>query len=312
MLTQLLVTSNQPVTIRAKIEKEIKYLTPYEGKPGTLVSFSASVNKIFESYTRAKEQQQLYEVIFNTKIAGTAKNYLLTDVPSTWTECIDKLRKHFRPAKDDLTITRQIGLLRVRSIRELDNKIKTIVEDITEYAAFSDNSRNITNSLLCVLAMKIKEMVSGALAYALSEKLELNEIRNIINKFIGQDQGNLKSLNNFVRNDNYYQRHTYNNNIHNNYNPSDNNNRSGQYRNYTTSGQTKNTSNNSNNNTNNNNYSNRYSNNNNSDQTRMSSRNNYSNRNAEPMDTFSASYQRQINNIQAQDFPKKSLADFPI
>lgn len=327
VLTQLMANQNPAISVRAKIEKEIRFLTPFQGEPGTLPSFAASVTKVLTNYQREDDKRQVFEVIFDTKISGAAKNLLQADPPTDWSQCLNKLKQHFRASKDELTITKDIGVLRVRSIYELDYKIKDIVENIAEHATFSNNSKRITDIFHGMLIMKVKELVSGALAYAITGLHDLSEIRDKIRMFFGQDEGNLKSTfynNSSVRNgyqnsnsNNHNRSGTYRNNpnnnsgtFRNNYGAYNNNNsrqnsnipprenNSGQYnfRNNTNSGQYSNNGIRQSN-TNTNQY-----------------RNNPTNSGQEPMDTLSASYARRVNNIQTNsDFHSTSPQEsYPI
>ncbi|XP_055914735.1 uncharacterized protein DDB_G0289917-like [Eupeodes corollae] len=319
-LTQIIIQNNNGNNFRARIEKEIRYLNVFTGDPGTLPSFASSVNKILANHTHI-ERPTVYEVIHDTKIQGAAKNILYAEPPTDWNQCLEKLRRHFRPSKDEPTITKNIGSLRVSSILELDIRLKKLTEEIAEIAAFSENGESIVLIFNSMLVQKAKELAAGALAHALADRYSIGEVRDIINKFIGQDQGNLKQYynyrsdmnrqvrpNHFSNNSNpNSQRNFQTNNFHNNTNKSGqhNLNNSGMHRNRHNQN---NLSNNPNSNYNPNNP-------NRSTQDRgYNRRNNSGNFRSpgEPMDTLSASYQRQVN-LQDSDFQGTSLqADYPI
>lgn len=263
-LTQLMAQNMQPRNQRQRIEKEIRYLPIFKGEPGTLPSFIDSVTAALEEY--GGEADRVFQIIYNEKIQGGAKNLLKVEPPANWEQCVSTLKRHYRSSKNQMTITREISSLRVSNIQDLDNKLTKLVEDITEFVAFDDNGRVMLEIFGGMLVQRIKELVSGSLAYAIMNKVHLREIREIINKFVGQDQGNLnlnlvlknfnksennknlerkingqhnkferKPNNNFnnnfgqYRNNNLQPRHNYNNNYNNN-NINNNNNRTQQTR----------------------------------------------------------------------------------
>lgn len=250
ILTEIVNRQAQPPSLRSRIEKELRYLPSFEGKPGTLPAFITSVNRALTEY--GDQAPQAYTVIYNEKILGSAKNYLETSPPATWEECQAKLKLQYKPTKDQGHIMREINTLKVSSIIELMDKISILVSDIAECAIFSEYQNHIVNNLSSVLVLKIKEITAGALAAELYNKFSLGEIRPIINKYIGQDQYNLKLYksnqvikqnipgrshqNNFRPNNNYnnysgqFRRNNFNNNSgqfrQNNFNNSN----SGHYR----------------------------------------------------------------------------------
>lgn len=189
-LTDILSRLNQQPSFRSRIEKEIRYLQVFEGKPGTLPAFFTSVDRILAEY--GNQAQQVYVIIYNTKISGPAKNYLDTAPPATWEECKAKLKLHYKPSKDQGRIMQEISTLKVSSIVDLLDKIRIIINDISECAIFSEYQNNIVNNLSSVLVLKIKEITAGALAAELYNKYSLEEMRVIINKYVGQNEYNLK------------------------------------------------------------------------------------------------------------------------
>lgn len=190
-LTQLVTQNHQPHNRRTRIEKEIRFLPTFQGTAGTLPSFIEAVTRTLTDY--GNEAELAFQIIYNTKIQGAAKNLLSVNPPATWDECKQRLRKHYKPSKDQMTITKEIGSLRVSSIKELVDKVRKLVEDITEYAAFDDNGTVSIDIFSGMLVQKLKELASGSLAYAIMTKNNLTEIRDILDSFIGQDQYNLRT-----------------------------------------------------------------------------------------------------------------------
>lgn len=190
VLTDILSRQTQQPSLRSRIEKELRFLPAFEGKDGTLPAFITSVDRVLEEY--GHQAPQAYAVIYNEKILGAAKNYLQAVPPTTWEECKAKLKLQYRPTKDQGLIMKEISMLKVSSILELSDRIRNFVNDIAECAIFSEFQNFILNNLSSVLILKIKEITAGALAAELVNKFTLEEIRVIINKYIGQDQYNLK------------------------------------------------------------------------------------------------------------------------
>lgn len=189
-LTNILNRQAQPPSLRNRIEKEIRHLPTFEGRPGTLPAFIITVDRVLTEY--GQQQLEAYNVIYNEKILGPAKNYLETEPPTTWEECKVKLKLQYKATKDQGRIVQDINSLKVSSISELLDKIRNIVDDIAECAIFSEHQIAITNNLSSVLVLKIKEIAAGALAAEIYDKYSLQEIRVTLNKFIGQDHYNIK------------------------------------------------------------------------------------------------------------------------
>lgn len=191
VLTNILNRQTQP-TLRSRIEKDLRYLPSFEGKSGTLPAFISSVERVLTEY--GNQAPQAYIVIYNEKILGPAKNYLEVSPPETWEQCKAKLKLQYKATKEQGQIVQEINTLKVSSIIELMNKIRILVEDISECAMFSDFPNEIINNLSSVLVLRIKEITAGALAAELYNKFSLEEIRPIINKYMGQDSYNLKTF----------------------------------------------------------------------------------------------------------------------
>lgn len=128
----------------------------------------------------------------------------------------------------------EINTLRVSTILELTNKVRNIVNDISECAIFSDFQNHIVNQLGSVLVLKIKELTAGSLAAELHNKFTVGEVRESLNTYVNQDQFNLKypkSYNSSYRsNTSNVQNQIQRQNFYNN-NGLNSNNNTGQYRN---------------------------------------------------------------------------------
>lgn len=143
-LTELITSNQNRGGWRNGIEREIQYLTPFDGQPGTLPAFIGAVTRILQDHP--EEQNQVFSVIFNNKIRGAARNIIGVIPPNNWTDSKQHLLQHFKPQKNQLQITKEINQLNVRSIEEIENKIKMLVEDITEYATFEDGGGTMWES----------------------------------------------------------------------------------------------------------------------------------------------------------------------
>ncbi len=242
---QLFHTSqNSNTKMRNNIEKETRYLPTFTGEEGTLHGFIASVDQIMQEY--GEETDQVFSVIFNTKIQGQARTVLNINTPTSWEQCKEKLRHHYRPRMDQMGLTRKINNLKVTSIRDLDIKVRYIVEEITDFAVF-ENNENLVNILSALLIQRIKELSSGSLAVSLMPLTTIPQVRNEIAKYMGLNFGNLnqklllrkndydsgKNINqrnqnqndNFQRSQNTRRYHTYQNQNRNfNYNQQQNQN----------------------------------------------------------------------------------------
>lgn len=85
-------------------------------------------------------------------------------------------------------LTRKINNLRVTSIRDLDIKVKFIVEEITDFAVF-ENNESLVNILSSLLIQRIKELAAGPMA--VSPLTTVQTVRNEIAKYMGLNFGNL-------------------------------------------------------------------------------------------------------------------------
>lgn len=218
---------------RTNINKRVKYLNPFSGEAGTLPSFIEGVEQILSEYTG--HANEVFPVIYTSKITGTAKNFLNTEPPTDWQTCKERLKIHYRPRKNQLNIMQDICNIKVISIIQLLDKIQSVIDGVSECAAFNENSAEIKSSLYSILILKIKEITAGALAAEINNLYSLSAVRSILHKYVGQDKYNLhidtsyqsKNLNcnkpNFPKN-------FYKQNNHFNQNQANQSNNSRQYR----------------------------------------------------------------------------------
>lgn len=191
MLALTSMANNSQTSQRTRIEREIQYLSPFDGEPGTLPAFMGAVDRILAEHPA--NQAEVYNIIFNNKIRGAARNVLGVNQPANWETCKVHLKQHYKASKNQLQLTKEINNIQVSSIEDLEIKVKKIVEDITEFAAFEDNGDTMLEIFSGMLVQIIKGVAAGAFAFAIMRKTNLREIRAIINEFVGQDEGNLKS-----------------------------------------------------------------------------------------------------------------------
>lgn len=196
-LTEILSRQSGTQNIRTLIEKRVKHLKSFSGEQGTLPSFIATVEQIFDEYG-ILNQEAVFSVIYNEKIEGAAKNYLAVEAPASWEQCKQKLKLHFRPTKDIGSILRTINNIKVNSINQLLDKIQITINYITECATYSDNGLEIANCLNSALILKIKELTAGALGAEIYNMYSISNIRTTLFKYLGQDEFNLKSERSFT------------------------------------------------------------------------------------------------------------------
>ncbi|CAD7078809.1 unnamed protein product [Hermetia illucens] len=190
ILTQILArqadNENQGVTI----QKRIRNIVPFRGEPGTLVSFIGTIDGVVSEF--GGRENEVYNIVYNEKITGAAKDFLAADFPVSWELCKQRLRSHFRPAKEWAVISKEITNIKVFTISQLVDKIQGIVNNVTECAAFSTESVEMANCLNSMLVVRIKELVAGSLAREISDLYSLESIRAVLYKYIGYDAYNLK------------------------------------------------------------------------------------------------------------------------
>lgn len=209
-LTQLMTQLQRGTGWRSQIEKEIKYIHTFDGARGTLPGFISSVERVLADHE--DQQDHVWQIIFNNKIQGAARNVLVAHPHENWEQSKQNLINHFRSSKNQLQLTTEISQIQVRNIKDLDTYVTKLVEDITEFAAFDINGAVMTEIFSGMLVQRIKEISSGTLAYTIMNICNLSDIRKILRNFISQDEGNIKI--------NKAYQHPHNNvNFRHNYNP---------------------------------------------------------------------------------------------
>lgn len=168
------------------MEKQLIFIQPFNGEPGTLPSFLATVDQVLDEF--GVEAEQAFIIIYNEKITRAATNYLAAEAPTTWEESKEKLKIHYRPTKDPSSILRDINNIKVFTITHLLDKIQEIINNITECAAFNVNGLDIANCLNSALILKIKDISAGAFASEIHDKYTITDIRTFLYKYIGHDK----------------------------------------------------------------------------------------------------------------------------
>lgn len=184
--------AQQSTSLRNKIERDLKYLPPFNGESKMLPAFINSVDRVMVDYDSQKDLT--FQIVFDLKIQGDAKNYLQLNRPADWDICKQRLKQHFKSSKDQMQLTRDITSLRVSSIFDLSNKVKAIINYVTEFCAFDDNGVVMRDIFSGMLIQRIKQLASGTFAYAIRNKISLASAEATIHEFIGMDEGNLNTF----------------------------------------------------------------------------------------------------------------------
>lgn len=117
MLALTAMANNTQTSQRSRIEREIQFLSPFDGEPGTLPAFMGAVDRILAEHQ--ENEGEVYNIIFNNKIRGAARNVLGVNQPVNWATCIVHLKQHYKASKNQLQLTTKINNLQVSSIEEL-------------------------------------------------------------------------------------------------------------------------------------------------------------------------------------------------
>lgn len=70
---------------------------------GTLYGVIASVDQIMQEYYA--DADQVFRVIFKTKIQGQARTVLNINTLTTWIQCKEKLGHHYRSGMGQMSLT---------------------------------------------------------------------------------------------------------------------------------------------------------------------------------------------------------------
>ena len=86
-ITQLLQQNaqQQNITFRQRVEKDLKYLAPFEGNVKKLPSFIEAIDRVRRDYVG--QEEIVFRVIYDLKIGGSAKNFLQANPPQDWASC---------------------------------------------------------------------------------------------------------------------------------------------------------------------------------------------------------------------------------
>lgn len=119
-MSQLLINPDGAESFRSQIEQEIRCIPVFDGANGTLPKFSNAVERFLTKYPY--DRNQVFEIIFNSKIQGAAKHVLAAEPPTNWFHCKQRLKIHFRTTiarLQDIPRTEEIGECVVSTMEEL-------------------------------------------------------------------------------------------------------------------------------------------------------------------------------------------------
>lgn len=188
---EALATTVQPAESRAvALLKEINYIKEFDGNRHNLTQFLNVVSNQLDNVTEQRKKD-LWQLIYNTKIVGRAKELLLHNNPGTWEEAKELLKQHFRPIVNYKDVTRRIVSLKVSSIFDLNHKIENIIQEINTFAIYENNVIQTRDSLYSLLVHQIKQIVSGNLSREIKDEFNLNKIKEILYTYVGYDHPNL-------------------------------------------------------------------------------------------------------------------------
>lgn len=188
---EALATTSRPVESRAvALLKEINHIKEYDGSRNGLTQF---INVVSNQLDVVDDQRKkdLWQLIYNTKIVGRAKELLLHNRPETWEQARDLLKQHFRPIINHKDVTRKIVSLRVSSIFDLNCKVESLIQEINSFATYENNVNQTRESLYSLLITQIKQIVSGNLSREIKDEFNLHKIKEILYTYVGYDHPNL-------------------------------------------------------------------------------------------------------------------------
>lgn len=188
---EALTNISRPVESRAvQLLKEINHIKEYDGNRSNLTQF---INVVSNQLDVVDEQRKkdLWQLIYNTKIVGRAKELLLHNNPETWEQARELLKQHFRPIINHKDVTRRIVSLRVSSVFDLNCKIESIIQEINSFATYENNIVQTKESLYSLLVCQIKQIVSGNLSREIKDEFNLHKIKEILYSYVGYDHPNL-------------------------------------------------------------------------------------------------------------------------
>lgn len=133
------LAASRPIECRAvALIKEINHIKEYDGSRNTLTQFINVVTNQLDDVDEQKKKD-LWQLIYNTKIVGRAKELLLHNNPETWEQARNLLKQHFRPIINHKDITRRIVTLKVSSIFDLNCKVENLIQEINSFSTYEDN-----------------------------------------------------------------------------------------------------------------------------------------------------------------------------
>lgn len=185
------LAASRPIECRAvALIKEINHIKEYDGSRNTLTQFINVVTNQLDDVDEQKKKD-LWQLIYNTKIVGRAKELLLHNNPETWEQARNLLKQHFRPIINHKDITRRIVTLKVSSIFDLNCKVENLIQEINSFSTYEENIKQTKDSLYSLLVHQIKQIVSGNLSREIRNEFNLHKIKEIMYSYVGYDHPNL-------------------------------------------------------------------------------------------------------------------------
>lgn len=197
---EALAAASRPQQSRATtLLKEISYIKEFDGNRSHLTQFLNVVSNHLDAIEEDAQKQELWQLIFNCKVTGKAKELLLNNPHENWQQAKELLKQHFRPSANYKDIARKISGLRVSSIFDLNCKIENIIQDINTFATYETNCRETKESFYILLVNQIKQIVTGNLSREIKDLFDIHKIKEILYSYVGYDHHNLDK--DFLTND---------------------------------------------------------------------------------------------------------------
>lgn len=172
------------------IIKQIAYIKEFSGDRKQLTQFLTTVGGHLSAIDE-ESREEAWQVIYNIKITGAAKELLLNNRPENWESARNLLKQHFRPSTNYKDLSRRITQLKVCSISDLNSKIEYIIEEINTFATYESNTAETRQTFYALLVNRIKQIVSGNLSRDIRNLFDLHEVKEILYSYVGYDQDNL-------------------------------------------------------------------------------------------------------------------------
>lgn len=189
---EALAQATRPTQSRATtLMKEISYIKEFDGQRSHLTQFINLVNNHLGAINDEPTRAELWQLIYNIKITGRAKELLLNNSVQNWQQAESLLKQHFRPTANYKDIAKRINSLRVSSIFDLNYKLENIIQEINTFATYELNSVQTKNSLYTLVISQIKQIVTGNLSREIKDLFDLHQIKDVLYSYVGYDHHNI-------------------------------------------------------------------------------------------------------------------------